>query len=486
MHSINKLNNLKYDKLLSIEQVEITNIDDRPEVTNTLRKVIFFIVAEGFLRTLAKIASKRNKNLDIKKYLTKVKIEKDNIQYINYSTQTSKNINDFVIKNEFYEITIDNQNIENTDTIQYNQYINTKLVSNQNTPTTLHYHNDNTNFTDRIIFKEGVFIYGLGDYARVYIAPNIKKIKKIFCVDYISQLAKHYKSEYNYMYSGIVPQESYKTIEKVEKPLAIIATYHSDHTIIAKEIFHKNPNTLIFIEKPPCVTLEDISTLLELYLNNAKIEIGYNRRHIPINKKIKERLKGQTAIINISVKEILIKENHWYFWENQGTRITGNLTHWIDICNFWLEEEIPIELNMLKSSTKDETFTASILYSKGSLVNLTVSDKGNPLRGVQEKIEIRTKDETYFIDDYQRYYIISKNGKKRTTRKRIRIKGHDEMYRHLVQLYTQNGETQYRPIDLIKTALTTYYLSQMFINNTKNMSVESKINSMLKNYDLNS
>jgi predicted dehydrogenase len=276
-----------------------------------------------------------------------------------------------------------------------------------------------------------------------------------------------------------VPQESYDKISLVKKPLAIIATYHSDHTRIASEIFNINPSTLLFIEKPPCVTLDDISTLVGLYQKGAKIEIGYNRRFIPINQEIKRKLKGQKAVINISIKEILINDNHWYFWENQGTRITGNLTHWIDICNFWLEDEIPIELNMLKSTSKDETFSVSILYSNGSLANITVSDKGNSLRGVQEKIEIRTEHETYHIDDYLKMCFIGQNGKKIHKNRIKRIKGHDEMYKHVVNLHRDKAKFRYTVQDLIKTALTTYYLSEMFRNNTKNFKIKDAIAFML-------
>src|SRR5690606_19551429 len=138
-------------------------------------------------------------------------------------------------------------------------------------------------------YDQGVFIYGLGDYSRVYIAPKIKKTKKIFGVDYSYQLAALYKKKYHFENYGLVPQVSYHALKKTKNPLAIIASYHSDHTRIAKEIYNNNPNTFLFIEKPPCVTLEDLKTLLNLYHKKAKIEIGYNRRYIPINSWIKER-----------------------------------------------------------------------------------------------------------------------------------------------------------------------------------------------------
>ncbi len=482
MFEISRLETLDYDKLISVEQDEIKDVKDRPEAKNKLRKVWFFLFAEGFARTFSKIRSKRDTRLIISKYRTIVKISFNNKIYINNSIQTSKLSRNFVVKNKFFEMDDCYDHSFNNSDIAFNQFSGEDTYEeSQKKTVALPEKKIIPLKTTTPSHKEGVFIYGLGDYSRVYIAQNIKNIKKICCIDYVSIYSDYYKNTYGYQYNGLVPQDSYDEISLVKKPLAIIATYHSDHARIAKEIFNINPNTLLFIEKPPCVTLDDISTLVNLYQKGAKIEIGYNRRFIPINQEIKRKLKNQKAVINISIKEILINDNHWYFWDNQGTRITGNLTHWIDICNFWLEDEIPIELNMIKSISKDETFSVSILYSNGSLANMTVSDKGNSLRGVQEKIEIRTEHETYFIDDYLKMYFIGQNGKKTFKNKIKRIKGHDEMYKHVVNLHHDKTNFSYGVEDLIKTALTTYHLSEMFEKNIKNLEIGDIIMSMLDN-----
>ena len=485
MFEIDRLIALAYDELISVDQIEDGEKKDRPETEYKLRKVWFFLFAEGFKRTLAKISSKRNSLLTVTKYRTIIKVRYNHKLYLNYSIQTSKDLKDFVVRNEFFEIDENAVHSFETANLNFNQFVpNESTDGFKIKPIAISEKKKNSASIISATYDKGVFLYGLGDYSRVYIAPNLKKLRKIYCIDYVSKYADFYKTSYNYDFSGLVPQQSYNEIGLVKKPLVIIATYHSDHTRIASDIFNINPNTVFFIEKPPCVTLDDISKLVELYRKGAHIEIGYNRRYIPINQEIKKRLKGQRAVINISIKEILINDNHWYFWENQGTRVTGNLTHWIDICNFWLEGEIPIELNMLKSSSKDETFTVSILYSNGSLANITVSDKGNSLRGVQEKIEIRTELETFHIDDYQKIYFINKNGRRHTRNRIKRIKGHDEMYKHVVNLYHEKADFSYSVQDLIKTSLTTYHLSEMFKKDIRNFKIKDTIVFMLNESDV--
>ncbi len=459
MAEIVRFNNLQFDKLVSVEQQHL-DAKERPEVTDKLRKLMFFAKREGLVRTSKKILSKGD-TFQLKKFQTIITVEQNGKLYTNYSTQTSENSEHFVLRNEFFETTsaVTFQNI--SENKNFNQFIEIPTKNSIKLPVS-QYANQEVSYA-----KKGLFLYGLGDYARVYIAPNIKAENKSFCVDYNHSLATHYKENYKYQQFGLVPEETYYALEKTKKPLAIIATYHSDHTRIAKEIFERNPSAFIFVEKPPCVTLNDIEILSSLYDKGANLEIGYNRRFIPLNQKIRDALFEQQKVITISVKEILINENHWYFWPNQGTRITGNLTHWLDLAVFWIKGE-PIEINMMASPGKDETMAVSVLFSDGSLVNITVSDKGNSLRGVQENIEVRTKDETVSIQDYTRYSWTSNNGRKNTVNKSIRNKGHDAMYKHLVKAYHNKAEVKYTKEDLLKSATLTYYVSEMYKEGVRN------------------
>lgn len=463
MAEIVRFKSLQFDKLVSVEQ-RYLDVKERPEVTDKLRKLIFFSQREGLVRTLKKILSKGD-TFQLKKFQTIITVELNGKLLVNFSIQTSENSEHFVVRNEFFEtdksVTFQNSSKEQN----FNQFIEILSENSVKLPVS-EYANQEVSYAEK-----AVFLYGLGDYARVYIAPNIKAENKAYCVDYNHTLATHYKENYKYGQFGLVAEESYSALENTKKPLAIIATYHSDHTRIAKEIFERNPSTFIFIEKPPCVTLQDIKTLTSLYDKGANLEIGYNRRFIPLNQKIRDAFYEQQKVITISVKEILINETHWYFWPNQGTRITGNLTHWLDLAVFWINGK-PVEINMMASPSKDETMAVSVLFSEGSLVNITVSDKGNSLRGVQENIEVRTKTETVNIQDYTRYSWTSNNGHKKTVNKSIRNKGHDAMYKHLVKAYHNKAEVKYTKEDLVKSATLTYYVSEMFTKGIRNKILE--------------
>ena len=466
--AIIRYTNLEFDKEVSVQQ-RLIDTKERPEVTHKVRKLLFFLKREGVFKTVNKIKSKGG-TFQLQKWETLVTVEKGDDLYVNFSTQTTKDPASFVLKNEFFktEESFDIQEISEDQ--NFNQFIDSE------TPEVMALSLKETSQKEATSEKEGVFIYGLGDYSRVYIAPNIKSEKKLFCVDYNQPLTSHYKETFGYKNSGLLPKESYTALQNTERPLAIIATYHSDHTQIAKEIFETNPNAFIFIEKPPCVTKDDIKNLLALYEKGAQIEIGYNRRYIPLNKKIRDVFLKEQKVITISVKEILINDSHWYFWPNQGTRITGNLTHWIDLAIFWIDGA-PVEINVLPSPSTDETIAVSILFSEGSLVNITVSDKGNSLRGVQERIEVRTKAETVSIEDYTTYKWTNESGAKSQNSKLIRDKGHDAMYKHLVKAYHNKEEINYTKQDVLKTATVTYLVSKMYREGIRNLKIAEQMQS---------
>jgi len=475
MNNILKFRNIVINEVVAVDQ-KIIEEADRPELSNKIRKLFFFMFREGLLRTFHKINSKRNKEIQPIKRKTLLFVSLDNKIFVNFSTQTTPQPKFFVIKNQFYLVPeiFKMEDVEEEGI--FNQFEEKKNPRFKHiTPVALATRPDQVSNTETPEkHNKGIFLYGLGDYSRVYIAPNIKNETKRYCVDYSHPLASYYQKKYGYKNFGIIPEDSYAQLKNTKSPLAIIATYHSDHTRIANEIFNVNPNTLIFIEKPPCVTLEDIKLLSALYYKGAKIEIGYNRRFIPVNQKIKELYFNVPKAINISVKEILINESHWYLWNNQGTRVTGNLTHWLDLCVFWING-LPVEINLLKSTESDETIAITILFSEGSLVNIIVSDKGNSLRGVQEHIEISTKEETLLINDYNTFTRIYKNGRKTTQRFLKRMKGHDAMYKHLAKIYNGKSDIKYTRKDLEVTALITFHITEMYTQDIKNLNLEGKM-----------
>ncbi len=469
---------LKGIKILDVIQFE--NFDrDRPDFNNKYLKILYFFRWEGIVNTMRKYHAHKNRQV---RYLTFLIIEFNCKKYVNISTQSQKNADVFVINNEFYLYpNIDFKNISNSLDYylsQFNQYGGNENYELFNIDITHSISLELVKETFNDIYETGLFIYGLGGYVRMFIIHHFKKTAKIACIDYKAEIAEDFKTKYDFKYSFITPDDSLTLLKNTKQPIAIIATYHSDHASIAYKIFNSNPNTFIFIEKPPVVSLEDLEKLIELYNKKANIEIGFNRRFINYSQYVRHKVQNKIIIITCSIKEVIISPSHWYLWKNQGTRITGNVVHWFDLANYWIES-IPIEINLLSNPNNQETSTISVLYKNGSILNITASDQGNSLRGVQEKIEVRFDNETIFIDDFLSLTHIKNNGIKVKYSRLFREKGHNEMYDNFNKIVQSQQSSDYSVSDLIKTSIVTFYASTMLKNNIRNMLIENVVNKYL-------
>src|SRR3954470_21163719 len=108
-----------------------------------------------------------------------------------------------------------------------------------------------------------------------------------------------------------------------------------------------------------------------------------------------------------------------------------------------------MEINVIADPADPESSAISVLYENGSILNITASDKGNSVRGVQEKIEVRFENETIFIDDFTSLTHLQKNGVKVSRKKLMRDKGHNRMYNDFLKIIEGKEVTKYSSNDLI-------------------------------------
>jgi predicted dehydrogenase len=193
----------------------------------------------------------------------------------------------------------------------------------------------------------------------------------------------------------------------------------------------------VFVEKPPTVTEEDVHRLAAAMRSYpGAVEIGFNRRYHPLVCRARARLRQESGPVSISclVKELTFEPDHWYFWPNQATRITGNLCHWIDLAVFFLEDKpmpVSVTLSPRMPGTEpgsDEERVLTVTFDDGSLLTVLGTTRGDDIRGVQEQIDIRRGKTTISIDDLWKMRIRT-GGIERYSRTLFRDKAHTTMYR---------------------------------------------------------
>ncbi len=304
-----------------------------------------------------------------------------------------------------------------------------------------------------------LFLIGAGAYPCAYILPLLP-FQRCTVVDINPVTAAEIGSRFGFANWASQVDDVSDLIAASANPVLVVATYHSTHLEVAETALKANPRAKIFIEKPPVTTHEQLERLLQLRQESRHfIEIGYNRRHVPYLSALRETLHalGEPVTMTCIVKELNIPFTHWYYWPTQGTRITGNVSHWLDLGIFLIGSN-PIEVATVAASAHfvaDEV-AISIRFGNGSLLNIVASDRGNGLRGVQEYIEIRCGDLTVKVDDFMRFERLL-GGRNNVKRCWYRDKGHQRMYLDFVERVSRGVQPFYPSTDLATS--TRLYLS---------------------------
>jgi predicted dehydrogenase len=318
--------------------------------------------------------------------------------------------------------------------------------------------------------KYDLFLAGAGTYACSYILPTLKNVNYHTIIDLNPILACLIGERYNFLYKDTSTERALRRLNDSENPILIVATYHSTHLPIVEQALSINPNTKIFLEKPPVTSEEQLRKLAALRENpNHFIEIGYNRRHSPFIQKAREIITqcGGPITMTCIIKELNIPLSYWYYWPTQGTRVTGNLCHWIDLGIYFIQQN-PVSITAISASDKfpADEISVAVVFADGSLLTLIASDRGNQLRGVQEFIEIRRGDTTITIDDFLKMKV-QKGGSQKFYRRIIRDKGHKQMYKKFLYLVNNNMNALYPNRDLFLSTNLYLSISKMLLSNVK-------------------
>jgi len=300
-----------------------------------------------------------------------------------------------------------------------------------------------------------LYIIGCGSYTRTYVLPIFKSFYRKFACDLNpTVLGSKYLNTFEYRSNSFL--DMFNICKSDNHSVALIASYHSNHSEQAVSILSRLENVKVFIEKPPCVSRDDLDNLLRVFDTN-RVAVGYNRRYIPWNRLIRDLIHQYDAPVSIcfNIKEVQVPVDHWYCWPNQGTRITGNLSHWFDLSVYWIDS-LPKKLFVSRNDVLGiDHSTFVVIFENGSTATFLPDDRGDLTRGVQEFISIRSENYEVTVNDYT-YMKIWEKGKTKRFYNIRRNKGHSAMYKDFVQKVRSGQPFTYTHKDLI-------YSSELYI-----------------------
>lgn len=189
----------------------------------------------------------------------------------------------------------------------------------------------------------------------------------------------------------------------------VVATRHDSHAGFVLRALDAGKH--VFVEKPLCLTLEELERIKEKYKALADrgvalplLMVGFNRRFAPQVKKIKSLLSavpGPKSFV-MTVNAGAIATSHWT--QDQaagGGRIIGEACHFVDLLRFLAGAAVSHgRIVTMDAATKD-TATINMRFADGSIG--TIHYFANGSRSFpKERLEIFAGGKVLQLDNFRR------------------------------------------------------------------------------------
>jgi predicted dehydrogenase len=187
--------------------------------------------------------------------------------------------------------------------------------------------------------------------------------------------------------------------------LVFIASNHASHAEYAIRVLRAGKD--VHIEKPHVVSEEQLERLcMAMQESQGRVvSIGYNRPGSLFGRRIKELLWREQGELmqNWFVAGHEIAPDHWYFRDEEGGRVLGNLCHWTDLIYQMMpaDRRYPIKITPTRSSKSDCDIAVTYLFGDGSIAAITFSAKGHAFEGVKERYAAHRGSTLIAMDDFK-------------------------------------------------------------------------------------
>lgn len=266
-------------------------------------------------------------------------------------------------------------------------------------------------------------LFGLGNYAKTTILPNVKDLIEVDEIHEVDPLQVGPAPTNDVTWSTSPLPESRSGHEAF-----LIAGYHHSHAPLAAAALHSGAAAVV--EKPLAVTRRDLDTLLAaVRATGGSLFACFHKRYSSLNRMVREDLglgDGAAVDYHCIVFEERLPRRHWYRWPASGTRVVSNGCHWTD--HFLFLNDFSPTKNFSIVRAGNGAVNATVELENGALFTMLLTDTGSPRVGVRDHVELRRGDRTVVMQDGSRY--VAEDSRKVFRRTRInKLSAYRDMYR---------------------------------------------------------
>ncbi|HKT50539.1 MAG TPA: Gfo/Idh/MocA family oxidoreductase [Candidatus Angelobacter sp.] len=287
-----------------------------------------------------------------------------------------------------------------------------------------------------------VGLIGCGNFAYSNIAYYLKRNYGDVlrgCMDIQLERAASLFEDYKLSYYG---DDATRIIQDPNIDLVFIASNHASHAEYAIDALEQGKS--VHVEKPHVVNEDQLVRLCAaMRRSSGKVTLGFNRPYSKIGRQIKRYLDGQSGpgVYNWFIAGHEIPPDHWYFREEEGGRVLGNLCHWTDFVYQLVppESRFPVEIIPIPAGKSLNDMAAAYSFADGTAAVITLSAKGNTFEGVRERFSAQRGDALINMEDFKKL-VIEVVEKKYMTNLPHRDHGHEATIRRSYEMVKSKGE----------------------------------------------
>ncbi len=308
---------------------------------------------------------------------------------------------------------------------------------------------------DRKPQKVSIGFIGAGSYAQGFLLPNIPKTDNVSLHGVMTATPASSRSVAERFGFKFCTGDEKDLLENEHINTVFIATRHDSHAKYVLEALKAGKN--VFVEKPLCLTMNELDTIIQTHSGNSLLMVGYNRRFSPLAKKMKGLFNKWPVAMNYRINAGSIPADSWIQdIDIGGGRIIGEVCHFVDLLTF-LTDSLPVSVyaTVMKAQNDfNDILNISLSYMNGSIGTISYFSNGDKSLP-KERLEVFSNGSTVVLDDF-RILSIHDQGKKKVRKLLVQDKGQKAEVKLFIDAILK-GTSELIPFDEIcSTSLVTF------------------------------
>lgn len=272
----------------------------------------------------------------------------------------------------------------------------------------------------------GVALVGPGNFAKETLLPLLRNDRRFLLRWVISSDPIHARQAAQRYHFENVGTDIGEALSDPATDIVFVSTPNNLHAEMT--IRCARAGKPVFVEKPLCISLEELKELTEVQKETgARIVVGFNRRYAPLVLKLKELLSKLDGpiLVNYRANTDFVPATRWSQDPSVGGgRVIHEACHFFDLFNFLTGSQGPrvsVETADVNSSTTvaRDNFVSVLKYMNGSVASLTYSSLGTRAMD-RERMEVFAQGHAFVLDDFRSLSIYG------SKREEVRLGGQDK------------------------------------------------------------